>query len=132
MKTGMGYGQVRFEATVHYVHRVAFFLTHGVWPKEICHKCDNPPCCNPQHLVNGDRLFNVRDCIAKGRYPKRCGDGLGKAKLTWAQVRKIRALMLTVKVGRVRVMRQTAKRLNMSVPAIQGVVYGKTWKEETR
>jgi hypothetical protein len=32
-----------------------------------CHRCDNPPCCNPAHLFWGSPLDNTRDCIAKAR-----------------------------------------------------------------
>jgi hypothetical protein len=51
-------------------HRKAFSLHHGreipkgAW---ICHHCDNPPCCNPAHLYEGDRRTNMRDQIDRGR-----------------------------------------------------------------
>jgi hypothetical protein len=49
-------------------HRIAWFLTHGKWPDEcVCHRCDNPPCCNPAHLFEGDRAANLADMRSKGR-----------------------------------------------------------------
>jgi len=71
-------------------HRLAYMLTYGPIPEglDICHSCDNPPCCRPDHLFAGTRLENVRDAIAKGRAVR--GERVGNSKLGERQVREIR------------------------------------------
>lgn len=49
-------------------HRIGFFLAYGEISKPcICHKCDNPPCVNPEHLFEGSHKENKKDCLIKGR-----------------------------------------------------------------
>lgn len=37
---------------------------------QVLHKCDNPPCCNIDHLFVGTQKDNVQDMISKGRMRK--------------------------------------------------------------
>lgn len=50
-------------------HQYAYQLLRGPVPDGMCvlHHCDNPPCCNPNHLFLGTPADNMRDMIAKGR-----------------------------------------------------------------
>lgn len=52
-----------------YAHRIAFSIFCG--PIEdgvvIRHTCDNPPCCNPSHLLPGSHQDNVDDMVFRGR-----------------------------------------------------------------
>lgn len=63
-----GYGHAILHGR-EYAHRIAYELATGNDPRglDVCHTCDNPPCCNPAHLFAGTALDNMRDRDAKGR-----------------------------------------------------------------
>lgn len=69
-----GYGWLAryFNGKVRYLtaHRYAWMLLKGDVPAgmHVLHKCDNPPCCNPDHLWLGTHQDNMRDKSAKGRF----------------------------------------------------------------
>lgn len=64
-----GYGLLRFRGQYVLAHRLAFEAFNGPIPDGhlAMHECDNPPCCNPGHLVLGTPLANTADMVAKGR-----------------------------------------------------------------
>ncbi len=64
-----GYGRLFFEGRIHFAHRVSYELHKGPIASGIfvCHKCDNPPCCNPDHLFLGTQADNMTDKSRKGR-----------------------------------------------------------------
>ena len=48
---------------------VAWFLEHGTWPTQhVLHRCDNPPCVNPDHLFEGSDQDNADDRNSKLRH----------------------------------------------------------------
>ena len=82
-------------------HRYSWIIHQGKIPEGICvlHKCDTPPCVNPDHLFLGTKADNNRDMRLKGRkvsggtygpgkYPK--GEQHHAAKLTEKIVVEIR------------------------------------------
>ena len=88
----VGYGCTVHERKIHLVHRLAWDLVHGPVPDGLCvlHKCDNPPCFNPDHLFLGTHADNIADKVAKGRQAR--GESAGGSKLTEGCVRSIRKL----------------------------------------
>lgn len=66
-----GYGVVYAHGRHIGAHRVALALA-GVEPGGmfVMHKCDNPPCVNPDHLSLGTPADNIRDSVQKGRHYK--------------------------------------------------------------
>lgn len=92
-----GYGAVNRGGTMTKAHRVAFEKAYGYWPEVVRHRCDNPPCCNPNHLQAGTHADNVRDMHERGRYAGdrrqfARGESHGMAKLTHRKVDTMRAL----------------------------------------
>ena len=64
-----GYGRF-YTGTVNVgAHRMAWVLAVGPIPNGLCvlHRCDNPPCVNPDHLFLGTIRDNVHDAMKKGR-----------------------------------------------------------------
>ncbi len=64
-----GYGRLNYHRKLYLAHRLAWILTNGPIPKGkyVLHRCDNPPCCNPDHLYIGTPADNVRDMIERNR-----------------------------------------------------------------
>lgn len=83
-----GYGQIKFDGKMRLAHRVVYYLRHGTWPAVVRHTCDNPPCCNPEHLLAGTPADNSQDMVDRGR--STAGAKHPGAKLTPEDVEHIR------------------------------------------
>jgi hypothetical protein len=69
-----GYGRTsakRFGMKIYSTHRLAWIDAHGQLPPEdkpcVLHRCDNPPCINPDHLYAGTKADNSRDAVERER-----------------------------------------------------------------
>lgn len=88
-----GYGLIKTMTGMSRAHRVSVELNAGPIPDGLMvrHKCDNPGCVNPDHLVVGTALDNVQDRVARGRSADRRGERHPLAKLSSKLVEFIRA-----------------------------------------
>lgn len=64
-----GYGSFYFKGRAHLAHRLAYILSNGEIEGglHVRHKCDNPNCCNPNHLELGTHADNMHDRVKRGR-----------------------------------------------------------------
>lgn len=89
-----GYGQLKDHGECVRTHRLSYELYKGPIPDgmHVCHTCDVPCCCNPDHLFLGSNKDNIHDSIKKGRHvvPGNVGIRNGQAKLTEKEVIEIR------------------------------------------
>ena len=105
-------------------HRASYELKYGEIPEgmEICHKCDNPCCINPDHLFAGTRQDNIDDRERKGRNNPPKGEKHAKAKLTEQDVLDIRA-----KRAEGKSFGKLAQEYGVHKRTIQDAVIGKNW-----
>lgn len=130
--TRAGYGRLtigsRKDGTRRIVmaHRLSYELNYGEIPEnmEICHKCDNRCCINPEHLFVGTHQDNMDDRERKGRNVVPYGENNGMHKLTSEDVEKARLermhLMTTYQA--------LADKYGVSKKTIMNAIKGKTWK----
>jgi hypothetical protein len=122
--TNHGYGRIRWFGTRRRATHVAFYLSTGKWPNhQINHRCNNPLCCNPEHLYDGTHIENIQD-MKNANHSTR-GIRHPQAKLTWKQVRSIRRKYATGKYS----LLQLANKYNLCKSNVSYIVNNRTWIE---
>lgn len=121
-----GYGHHNLRQLPRRSHRAAWFLANGEIPSGVCvlHKCDNPPCCNPDHLFLGTPADNAADRASKARNgPRPTGENNRMSKLTARKVLEARR-MASDGITQDKI----AASLGVSQATIWSVLSGKTWR----
>lgn len=119
---GFGYGSLTYQGKAARAHRLAYTLGVGAIPKgmQVLHKCDNPLCCNPDHLFLGNHKDNINDRIEKDRTAR--GEQSGTHKLTDEQVLYIKQHPKPVPRKRL------AIEFGVGVTTIDNIIGGVQWK----
>ena len=136
--TKYGYGKLRVHGKVMRAHRFAYQLFVGPIPEGLIvrHRCHNPACVNPEHLVLGTNADNSRDMVEAGRqrkgenHPARLrpermarGEKNGSTKLNAEivlDIRRLRAEGVTLAV--------LAERHGVAKGTISQITLRKIWK----
>jgi endogenous inhibitor of DNA gyrase (YacG/DUF329 family) len=117
-----GYGDTRWKGKPIRAHRLAFFFTKGTSDAPLIrHSCDNPPCCNPSHLLDGTVQDNSDDMVSRGR--SLTGEENHKAVLIEPDVLVMRAM-----VANGTTLRDAAARFGVSLSTAASAVHGDTWR----
>jgi len=132
-----GYGSVCKDGVLRKAHRVAWELTFGKIPegKWVLHKCDNPPCCNPNHLYIGTIVENTKDAIERKRFrsgdqhwmKKHIGSANPNTKLKEETVR----LVLLEASQKLLNANQISKKFNIPRTTLRRIIDRVTWKHVT-
>lgn len=114
-KNKRGYGKISIDGILWRTHRYSYQYYIGeIGDLNVLHKCDNPACCNPEHLFLGDLHDNVMDMIKKGR--------CRAVKLTVEEVFEIRELF---ELGIPRIV--ISEYLGIKRRTIDNVINGSRW-----
>jgi len=102
-----------------YAHRYAWRVFKGNIPNglQVLHHCDNPPCCNPEHLWLGTHKDNMNDRDAKGRGVKEKGF-----------LKKSEVLKIKVMLGQGKSRMSIAQQYDRTYSCISRIATGRTWK----
>ena len=125
-RTGAGYGHFApRRGFQRLAHRLAYTLARGAIPagQFVLHTCDTPACVRPEHLFLGTQADNMLDKTRKNRQAR--GEHNGNAKLTWAQVRAMRAELAAGATPT-----QMARTYRVHRDLVYMIRSGKLWKEE--
>lgn len=129
---GIGYGAMGVGGRTISATRLAYFLYTGVdpYPFSVLHSCDNPRCCNGNHLRVGTQADNGKDMKDRGRTTKGrtlpcvSGSKNPSAKLTELQVREIKS-GYSARRG---VRAALARQYGVTWTVIDIIVKGRGWK----
>lgn len=107
------------EGRTAYAHRLAYRTWVGPIPegKIIRHRCDNPPCINPEHLLVGTAKDNARDRLEHGQAMR--GHSNPASRLTEENVREILSSSETT--------RGLARKFGVYASTVRDVRKGRSW-----
>ena len=125
-QVGKEYGLFCFKQRTVKAHRASWEIYCGEIPvgMSVLHKCDNPPCVNPDHLFLGSQSDNIKDRVKKGRSRGPTGESAPLAKLTATKVIELRRLHERNGVS----VQDLADRFGIHKATVHKILKGNIWR----
>jgi len=136
-KNKKGYGVIGVKGSCKLVHRVFYeiHLSKSLTGFMVLHKCDNPPCCNPEHLYVGLHKDNMTDRNVRGRTA--CGDFSGartkplsrpRGESNHSKLKATDVVAIRERANRGELQNSLASEFMVHSSTISDIVMGKKWK----
>jgi hypothetical protein len=119
---GWGYGDISYQGKHIQAHRLAWKLLRGdPGELDVLHQCNNPPCCNPDHMRLGTDQDNSDDRMKAGTHYSK----LSPDDVLAIRAAPVRRLQKRVANG---AYRELAQKYGVSEKQIWTIRAGKQWK----
>lgn len=116
-------------------HRKSYELSKGNIPDgvQVQHLCNNPTCCNPNHLTLGNQFENIQYAIKHNGWDQ-SGENNNASKLTEDQVRNIHKLFkellkLHPEWKHWQIISPIAQKFGISIYHANEIISGNYWKK---
>ena len=136
--TKQGYGRFGIKKSIFFAHRISSVIHNGQIDNLnpiVLHRCDNPNCVNPAHLIQGTFTENAKDRDSKGRANTQMGINHYSKTKPLVGSRNNKARLNEKKVLEMRNLRENgesvtslALKFGVSLSVTSNVCSGKAWK----
>lgn len=120
-----GYGKFGMNRKLYKAHRIAYYIHYKIDPKglDVAHKCNNPSCCNYEHLYLATGKQNTQDAHNDGL----CKDGENHpyAKLSDKEINLVKE-----EQRKGVSMQEIASKFGVSQPSISNICAGRRRKQK--
>lgn len=125
-----GYAGIQYNGKRIRAHRASWMIYNGEIPKDksVCHKCDNPPCTNIDHLFLGTHKENMQDMTNKNRHYLVKPSLFKGDECAWSKLTSYNVIIIKRLIREGIKPKYIAERFNVSYTTIKAIKNGYSWR----